>query len=303
MEVTSRPPLTRVRSLKIVHGVCPEIEVAEDFEAKRTLVARWARGSAAGCMNHPEWMNNPQFILSCPEPGPVGISLTQILTAGEPPATMGAYFFDARAFYGYQLGNKAAPFLAKLAFVNLETISATLNITTPGDYLMIPCTFEPGVERHFALDVDEGQATFAHARPWSVGTLPCQWTSQYSGGSMNCRTWVQNPTFHLTISGSEPCSVTLAVFVKERLDTRIGGYIFEDVKGDGVPTVFGIRANIPFVSGHGAVITLPALPPKQYIIMPCTEASNKLGTCYIGIPESPTKERCALKGPFFPSRR
>ena len=106
------------------------VEVTYDSGSNKK-VAGWSTETSGGCMNHPTWISNPQYILRCTEPCDCIISITQELQPLQPPVTMGAYIFDANYMKGYRLGDQNQKFAAKISFINLETITATLTIKEP----------------------------------------------------------------------------------------------------------------------------------------------------------------------------
>ena len=296
----------RRRSELIVHGVKPAFHNPSCTEALPEVHGAWEGSTAGGCMNYPTWMDNPQYTLHCPQAGKISLSMTQIIPNGEGILTMGAYIFEGSNLHGYRISDPSSTFAAKISFINLETVGATITVTEPRTYLIVPCTFEKGHEREFTLKVntDESGATLTSAFPWSLGTIPCRWTQQFSGGSMNVRSWQHNPTFNLTVSGTDPCTFTIVLFVEEDLSSKIGFYLFEDVRGSGEPVVMGLRGHPPFKSGHGVSFTFKGLDPGNYIVLPCTMSPKHIATFYIGIPEgSSGKERCSLRGPFYGSNQ
>ena len=264
---------------------------------KNVQTGSWGDGTAGGCLNHKTWITNPQYILHCSQACDVTIHITQKLVTNQPPVAMGGYVFDASHMFGFRLGDQTQHFAAKLTFINLESVTGALKITDPSiPFMIMPCTFDSGVHREFTLEVTAsvGNATLTEAKPWSQGTKVGEWITGRAGGSMNHRSWANNPSFRLYISGSEPCSFTLGIFVPELVESKIGFYIFEDVLGNGTPVIQGLRGNCPFRATYSNLFKFVDLPAKRYIILPCTEAPKNNSKFFL----TAISNRCTLDGPF-----
>uniref|UniRef100_A0A8D3CR16 Calpain 11 n=1 Tax=Scophthalmus maximus TaxID=52904 RepID=A0A8D3CR16_SCOMX len=136
----------------------------------------WRRGSTAGgCRNHPNtyWIN-PQYKITLleedddPEDDEVACSFLVALMQkdrrryrrqGQDMHTIGFALYEVRTYRGCQnVHLKKNFFLSQSScarsetFINLREVSTRLRLP-PGEYLIVPSTFEPGKEADFVLRV------------------------------------------------------------------------------------------------------------------------------------------------------
>uniref|UniRef100_A0A3P9LKC9 Calpain 1, (mu/I) large subunit b n=1 Tax=Oryzias latipes TaxID=8090 RepID=A0A3P9LKC9_ORYLA len=150
------------------------------FWSTITFESSWRRGSTAGgCRNHPNtfWIN-PQFKITLleedddPEDDEAACSVLVALMQkdrrryrrhGQDMHTIGFAIYEVGSFV-QQFGSVAAVHMKKdfflrrascarsESFINLREVSARLRLP-PGDYLIVPSTFEPSKEADFILRV------------------------------------------------------------------------------------------------------------------------------------------------------
>jgi Calpain large subunit, domain III len=99
--------------------------------------------------------------------------------------------------------------IAKGAFGrNLET-NVHLKLPASAEpYLVIPCTFQPGVESDFKLTVypertpsgESPKVTLAPVQEWHTASSASAWRGETAGGCLNYHTWRKNPQFSLIAS-------------------------------------------------------------------------------------------------------
>lgn len=100
----------------------------------------WDEALSGGCKNHPTWVKNPRFAFILKEKTEISIvhRLNEICND------------HAIGFYIFLHGDQNPQLIAKSKFKhNSVSIKVTLE---PGTYLVLPCTFEPGVLKKFALE-------------------------------------------------------------------------------------------------------------------------------------------------------
>uniref|UniRef100_A0A4W6DPM6 Calpain 2, (m/II) large subunit b n=1 Tax=Lates calcarifer TaxID=8187 RepID=A0A4W6DPM6_LATCA len=152
-------------------------DTIEDDSVKHWSVSKfdgtWRRGSTAGgCRNHPYtfWMN-PQFVIKLeeedddPDDGEVGCSFVvgliqknrrKLRKQGEDMHTIGFAIYE---FYGQREVHLDKNFFLTHAqtarsetFINLREVSSRFKLP-PGEYLIVPSTFEPHLNGDFCIRV------------------------------------------------------------------------------------------------------------------------------------------------------
>jgi hypothetical protein len=105
----------------------------------------WKGLSAGGCRNNASWGNNPQFELILPSREP--IQRIVIVLSQEASSAMAAIGFYVISCQTGQIVGKGSFMLAPEVHSELDIEIAT------GPYIVIPCTFDPGIESSFTLSV------------------------------------------------------------------------------------------------------------------------------------------------------
>uniref|UniRef100_A0A8D0D9S6 Calpain 2, (m/II) large subunit b n=1 Tax=Sander lucioperca TaxID=283035 RepID=A0A8D0D9S6_SANLU len=155
-------------------------DTIDDDSVKHWSVSKfdgmWRKGSTAGgCRNHPYtfWMN-PQFVIKLdeedddPEDGEVGCSFVvgliqknrrKLRKVGEDMHTVGFAIYEVRNFYGQRDVHLDKNFFLSHAqtaksetFINLREVSTRFKLP-PGEYLIVPSTFDPHLNGDFCIRV------------------------------------------------------------------------------------------------------------------------------------------------------
>uniref|UniRef100_A0A8D0A1P3 Calpain 2, (m/II) large subunit b n=1 Tax=Sander lucioperca TaxID=283035 RepID=A0A8D0A1P3_SANLU len=156
-------------------------DTIDDDSVKHWSVSKfdgmWRKGSTAGgCRNHPYtfWMN-PQFVIKLdeedddPEDGEVGCSFVvgliqknrrKLRKVGEDMHTVGFAIYEVRNFYGQRDVHLDKNFFLSHAqtaksetFINLREVSTRFKLP-PGEYLIVPSTFDPHLNGDFCIRFD-----------------------------------------------------------------------------------------------------------------------------------------------------
>lgn len=103
---------------------------------------KWDDKLCGGCKNHETWINNPRFALIMKEKG----DITFVVKLNEICKDV------AVGFYVFSLVDQSKPqLIGKSKFKHLS-VSERLTLDT-GNYLILPCTFDPGIKKEFDLDI------------------------------------------------------------------------------------------------------------------------------------------------------
>ena len=260
---------------------------AQAYAPTNSVDSQWTMNNSGGCMNHPTWINNPQFIMKCDRECEVTVTLTQYPEAGQPVEYIGMYLFDASKLHGYRLGDMKLHPGEKIQFINMPSVSAVIKVPNPSmPLLLLPATFEPGKSIQFNVTVDAtvGNATLRPAKDWKEGSFAGQWVAGQAGGCMNHRSWQQNPSYVLSLNGNGPMTFDVALSVPNPLSTGLGFYLFEDKLKNGVPSLLGLIGHPPFaVRSLTNIFTFKDIQPGRYVILPCTFEPNHLSPFYLTI--------------------
>jgi hypothetical protein len=103
----------------------------------------WTAETAGGCRNHPTWVKNPHFLFSVPPPGgpiTIVVAYTEIFK----DSAIGFYLFNADA------KNSRASLLGKSKFTHVS-VATTFNLA-PANYILLPCSFNPGIVKEFTIE-------------------------------------------------------------------------------------------------------------------------------------------------------
>uniref|UniRef100_A0A671UUI8 Calpain 2, (m/II) large subunit b n=1 Tax=Sparus aurata TaxID=8175 RepID=A0A671UUI8_SPAAU len=164
-------------------------DTIEDDSVKHWSVSKfdgsWRRGSTAGgCRNHPYtfWMN-PQFVIKLdeedddPDDGEVGCSFVvgliqknrrKLRKQGEDMHTVGFAIYEVRTEDTLGLGPDQYNYFLTHAqtaksetFINLREVCSRFKLP-PGEYLIVPSTFEPHLNGDFCIRVFSEKQTETH---------------------------------------------------------------------------------------------------------------------------------------------
>jgi len=105
----------------------------------------WKGPTAGGCRNNGSWGNNPQFELILQQKEP--IQRLVLILSQEASSAMAAIGFYVISCQSGQIVGKGTFMLAPEVYCELDVDVST------GPYIVIPCTFDPGIEANFTLTV------------------------------------------------------------------------------------------------------------------------------------------------------
>uniref|UniRef100_A0A665T3L7 Calpain 2, (m/II) large subunit b n=1 Tax=Echeneis naucrates TaxID=173247 RepID=A0A665T3L7_ECHNA len=234
-------------------------DTIEDDSVKHWSVSKfdgnWRRGSTAGgCRNHPYtfWMN-PQFVIRLeeedddPDDGEVGCSFVvgliqknrrRLRKQGEDMHTIGFAIYEVSPEEEQRRTNKVhldknfflthAQTARSETFINLREVSSRFKLP-PGEYLVVPSTFEPHLNGDFCIRVFSEKQT---------ETLLCDWVFG-----------VQE-----TVSDEEVDAGFRGLFTKLAGDVSslVSGHQTDDIKTDGFSMeTCRVMVNLMDDSGNG----------------------------------------------------
>jgi len=113
----------------------------------------------------------------------------------------------------YRMEDKAAAG----PFTDIRDLSFEFTCKEPGNYVLLPCTFNKGVETIYALSVYANKpadlAELAATKP--AKSLNGEWKGKTAGGCINYKgsTWMNNPQFLLVCGKPGPVDILLTQIV------------------------------------------------------------------------------------------
>jgi len=171
----------------------------------------WHGVTAGGCPNHSTWRNNPQFVLEAPASQRSGkLAMTLTLTA-ETKKHVGLYVFAAD---GEQRRVLMSPddIVAKSPFTNGSSSVDVALDAAAAPYLILPCTFEAGVDADFTLKaLGAPGVTLRPLAGAHMITMQSRWAGASAGGCTNHASWTKNPKFKLHSSATGRVQLLLTV--------------------------------------------------------------------------------------------
>ncbi|GAM26678.1 hypothetical protein SAMD00019534_098530 [Acytostelium subglobosum LB1] len=262
----------------------------------------WSSRTAGGCANSFAWRNNPQYLLSVSAATTLCISLRQ---TGEKLVHIGFYFVHANKDVTKRLISMTRENLVPgvdITFLRNTEVSTKVKVE-PGNYVIIPATFEPRQEGAFELEVSPSEVGRALKlteilpdRDWRMVSGRYQWLGQAAGGSFsgNSATWKDNPKFLLDISVQSQITIVLGKEADVAKDIYIGFYVFKVVDKN-MPYIYLTATNLVaktnFLNGNEVVYS-QSYAPGTYMVVPCTYDSRQEGTfsvlCYSESPINKT---------------
>jgi len=218
-----------------------------------TIEAEWSEQEAGGCVNHPTWRNNPQFLLVMDKRAKICITLEQ---ASKEPESIG--FYVARSNDGNKrIIMRPEDLIVKADFQKSRLVMAECVLDKSEEpYTIVPCTFSPGIEGKFRLSVcvvqiKEPNASsrvraskvlqlFPCSNEWRRRAYQGYWLGAFRGGCSNEKqTFLANPQFSLNLAEASKVAVTLTQPEKENV---VGCYVFRTPPG---------REQLPLLSADG----------------------------------------------------
>jgi len=158
-------------------------------------------------------------------------------------------------------------------FTDIRDLSFEFTLKNPDNYVLLPCTYNEGVETSYALTVYANKpvevAELTRVKP--ARTLEGEWKGVSAGGCMNYRsTWMNNPQFSLVCSKAGPVEILLTqIAVPGKSMEAIAIYVFASASQSRISQPEQIIVK-PKVIGDDVTIseTLNVDAYEGYIIMP-----------------------------------
>lgn len=127
-----------------IQGTPDTIAIEPLREYKRIhLRDMWTPDTSGGCRNHASWVKNPHFLFTVPPPGGA-ITIVVAYTEIYKDTAIGCYLFNADA------KNTRGSLASKSKFTHVSV--ATKFDLAPANYILVPCTFNPGVYKEFTIE-------------------------------------------------------------------------------------------------------------------------------------------------------
>jgi len=186
----------------------------------------WQGKTASGCINNSTWLSNPQFLVQTKEPDTqIFINLSQpdlrftlkknmetIRSLKQSYQAIGLYILKTNDHEFKKVRYIKEDKKAVSPFTDVRDLSFEYTIQTPGDYIVLPCTFDRGIETAYELSIFVNKPSevreLTQEKPSK--TLPGAWKAgSTAGGCMNYDTWMNNPQFLLVCSKPGPVEILL----------------------------------------------------------------------------------------------
>jgi len=131
----------------------------------------WKAKSAAGCLNHASFPNNPQFVLKSETLTNATILLTQQHHEGAEGDTVGFYIFETKSVKSKLSSAQLSPkeIKASAEFVRAAEATCEFQLQPKKIYAIIPCTYDPGFENAFELTVFSDHEVKLHELKGAAG--------------------------------------------------------------------------------------------------------------------------------------
>lgn len=99
-----------------------------------------------------------------------------------------------------------------------------------GEYMLIPCIYQPGIELSFFLTAFSNQPVkFEHCKEWNTVSIEGEWKESRAtaGGCGNTPTWKNNDQYRLVLDKN--CKVLVLLYRTTNVDDDIynGFYILK----------------------------------------------------------------------------
>eukprot|EP00008_Paramoeba_atlantica_P002348 CAMPEP_0201501750 /NCGR_PEP_ID=MMETSP0151_2-20130828/83753_1 /ASSEMBLY_ACC=CAM_ASM_000257 /TAXON_ID=200890 /ORGANISM="Paramoeba atlantica, Strain 621/1 / CCAP 1560/9" /LENGTH=637 /DNA_ID=CAMNT_0047895279 /DNA_START=1709 /DNA_END=3619 /DNA_ORIENTATION=+ len=271
-----------------------------------SCLGSWESRSAGGCRNHPSCIRNPQFLLRVRRSGDFTILLSQTKEK-----------FDAVGFYVVATKDpefmlteiNSSDIVAKADFARPSEAIVTASLDKKVQYVIVPCTFDPGFESEFKLEIfGDSDIRLKALKSRKEVELQGEWLGATAGGCINHPTWRNNPQYFLFMRQTATVTITLVqdggddhsvgfyvvkttgnrVIIllrvrrsgdftillsqeKEKFDA-VGFYVVATKEPELLPEIHSsdIVAKADFARSSEAIVTASLDKKTQYVIVPCT---------------------------------
>jgi len=114
----------------------------------------WKGPTAGGCLNEPTVLKNPQFLLEVEKSGEVHITLSQVLAEKQRPEAIGIYVFARHTPDHIDVKPpREERVVSSKEYLDTVTTSEKLEAKEGLHYIVLPTTFDAGINREFVLSV------------------------------------------------------------------------------------------------------------------------------------------------------
>ena len=207
----------------------------------RTFNGSWTKDSAGGCMNSPSWIKNPKYSLSVTKPSQITFVLSiatshhhhhhqhhnnDPLSSGkqeqqqqqqqqQPTASstqddpfVGFYLFRSNSGNVARISRKDLEGRTK-NFSDAKEVIETVRLD-PGAYILLPCTYDPGVQLPFHVQIlaDSELENVAFIEEVVV-QVEGEWKGASAGGNFSHPSWRLNPQYLVTATSE--CSIVASL--------------------------------------------------------------------------------------------
>jgi len=206
------------------------------------LDGEWKKNkSTGGCMNTFKWIDNPQYKLTCMEPGNVSVTLEQVVAQpNQQIVHIGFYVAEPNTLdsndYVFEYVKAQEP----TKFTSIREITGTFTAQANKSYIIIPCTFQPDIERKFKLKVSYRRDMGANFQLTAMSenvhnvTVKSEWAGIKAGGCPNdMESWKKNPKFNFTMKSDGFVQLLLCQEEKDQKLSGVGIHIFSGTSTDG----------------------------------------------------------------------
>jgi hypothetical protein len=255
-----------------VHARRPVAFKKLDLRPVAKYSGAWAGASAGGCMNHATWVDNPQLAVTLDGDADLSIALQQELAAGAAPTFAG--FLVVRSEFLLADRPRAADVVFESQITNTARVVAAAPHVPAGTYVVVPSTFEPGVEARFSLELAPAARvkSIAPAPERHAATIRSAWKGVTAGGCPNHATWRNSPQFILDAPAQRSGKLELTLTLATAVAKHVGFYIF---RADGEQRRVWmapdeIVAKSAFTTGTASADLSLDAAHAPYLVLPCT---------------------------------
>eukprot|EP01130_Rhizamoeba_saxonica_P007419 TRINITY_DN3002_c0_g1_i1.p1 TRINITY_DN3002_c0_g1~~TRINITY_DN3002_c0_g1_i1.p1 ORF type:complete len:1270 (+),score=375.17 TRINITY_DN3002_c0_g1_i1:27-3836(+) len=272
---------------EFINDVTLEVLPQELDYYKSEVKGEWEGESAAGCLNHYAWRNNPQYHLQVKGDTDVVMFLSAITDSKEiAPGFYVVRVGDADEVAYPLNGFERDDIYVKGHFRKQREICKKFSIEC-GSYIILPCTYEAGFEAGFNISV-YSKLDLINLQPLETEllTIDSQWTEQNAGGQItdNMENWLTNPRFYITCKQHVKFS---AILIQDPnngpdLDNPLPiGYYITPSDGEGNPKTneeTDLISSVGFSPDQDVYgYTSLESSPYSYVITPCTYKPGLIG--------------------------
>jgi uncharacterized lipoprotein NlpE involved in copper resistance len=168
----------------------------------------WDVRTSGGCRNHTSFDRNPQFLLRVRRSGDFTVLLSQ---SKEKFDAIGFYIVVVKESTEYAIVEvNSNDILTKSDFARPSEAIAVTQLDKKLHYVIIPCTFDPGFENDFKIEIfGDSDIRLRPLRSQKEVSVHGEWLGPSAGGCINHPTWRNNPQYFLFLKQTATLHVTL----------------------------------------------------------------------------------------------